>query len=136
MKPSPRPRHRPRPAHRLCRHRRRDRLRGRRERPLEVPEWQRGRPGQRCEPLARRSPPEYQFTFRLPFELLRIADQLDLLGVHYIEGGWPGANPKDEELFRRAPAELDLTTSTLVAFGSTRRAGVDAADDVVLADLL
>jgi 2-isopropylmalate synthase len=52
---------------------------------------------------------------------LRIAEQLDWLGVHYIEAGWPGANPKDDEFFRRAPAELRLTTSTLVAFGSTRR---------------
>jgi 2-isopropylmalate synthase len=52
---------------------------------------------------------------------LRIAEQLDWLGVHFIEGGWPGANPKDDEFFRRAPAELQLTTSTLVAFGSTRR---------------
>ncbi len=52
---------------------------------------------------------------------LRIAEQLDWLGVHYIEAGWPGANPKDDELFRRAPAELKLETSTLVAFGSTRR---------------
>ena len=52
---------------------------------------------------------------------LRIAEQLDFLGVHYIEAGWPGANPKDDELFRRAPAELRLETSTLVAFGSTRR---------------
>src|SRR4051794_36620275 len=50
---------------------------------------------------------------------LRIAEQLDWLGVHYIEGGWPGANPKDDEFFRRAPAELRLGTSTLVAFGST-----------------
>jgi 2-isopropylmalate synthase len=52
---------------------------------------------------------------------LRIAEQLDWLGVHYIEAGWPGANPKDNEFFRRAPAELSLPTSTLVAFGSTRR---------------
>jgi 2-isopropylmalate synthase len=52
---------------------------------------------------------------------LRIAEQLDWLGVHYIEAGWPGANPKDDELFRRAPGELALETSTLVAFGSTRR---------------
>src|SRR5262245_22490022 len=52
---------------------------------------------------------------------LRIAEQLDHLGVHYIEGGWPGANPKDDEFFQRAATELDLTTSTLVAFGSTRR---------------
>src|SRR5207302_10076116 len=52
---------------------------------------------------------------------LRIAEQLDWLGVHYIEGGWPGANPKDDEFFRRAASELDLDTSRLVAFGSTRR---------------
>ena len=52
---------------------------------------------------------------------LRIAEQLDWLGVHYIEAGWPGANPKDDELFRRTPSELQLSTSTLVAFGSTRR---------------
>jgi 2-isopropylmalate synthase len=52
---------------------------------------------------------------------LRVAEQLDYLGVDYIEAGWPGANPKDDELFRRAPSELTLTTSTLVAFGSTRR---------------
>ena len=52
---------------------------------------------------------------------LRIAEQLDQLGLHYIEGGWPGANPKDEEFFRRAKTELKLETSTLVAFGSTRR---------------
>jgi 2-isopropylmalate synthase len=52
---------------------------------------------------------------------LRIAEQLDWLGVHYIEAGWPGANPKDDELFRRVPNELKLETSTLVAFGSTRR---------------
>jgi 2-isopropylmalate synthase len=52
---------------------------------------------------------------------LRIAEQLDWLGVHYIEAGWPGANPKDDELFTRLPRELHLDTSTLVAFGSTRR---------------
>src|SRR6476646_7624638 len=52
---------------------------------------------------------------------LRIAEQLDWLGVHYIEAGWPGANPKDDELFRRAPQDLKLNTSILVAFGSTRR---------------
>src|SRR6202008_1344439 len=50
---------------------------------------------------------------------LRIAEQLDLLGVHYIEGGWPGANPKDIEFFARAATELRLSSSTLVAFGST-----------------
>ena len=57
---------------------------------------------------------------------LRVAEQLDHLGVTYIEGGWPGANPKDVEFFARATKELTLHTATLVAFGSTRRAGVQA----------
>ncbi len=67
---------------------------------------------------------------------LRIAEQLDLLGVDYIEGGWPGANPKDEEFFARAPSELRLERSQLVAFGSTRRANVAADDDDVLRNLV
>jgi 2-isopropylmalate synthase len=67
---------------------------------------------------------------------LRVAEQLDHLGVAFIEGGWPGANPKDEEFFARAPAELRLSTATLVAFGSTRRAGVRAEDDEVLRHLV
>jgi 2-isopropylmalate synthase len=67
---------------------------------------------------------------------LRVAEQLDLLGVDYIEGGWPGANPKDEEFFARAPSELRLERSQLVAFGSTRRAGVKADDDDVLRNLV
>ena len=52
---------------------------------------------------------------------LRVAEQLDWLGVAWIEGGYPQANPKDAEFFRRARAELDLSTAGLVAFGSTRR---------------
>jgi 2-isopropylmalate synthase len=52
---------------------------------------------------------------------LKVAEQLDWLGVAWIEGGYPQANPKDEEFFRRAVTELDLQTATLVAFGSTRR---------------
>ncbi len=67
---------------------------------------------------------------------LRVAEQLDHLGVAFIEGGWPGANPKDEEFFARAPAELRLSTATLVAFGSTRRAGVRPEDDEVLRQLV
>jgi len=67
---------------------------------------------------------------------LRIAEQLDFLGVHYIEGGWPGANPKDDEFFRRAATELDLSTSELVAFGSTRRVKGKVDDDQTLANLL
>ena len=67
---------------------------------------------------------------------LRVAEQLDHLGVAFIEGGWPGANPKDAEFFARAPSELHLSTATLVAFGSTRRAGVAADDDEVLRHLV
>ncbi len=54
-------------------------------------------------------------------EKLRVVRLLDELGVHFIEGGWPGANPKDDEFFYRAKKELSLERSLLVAFGSTRR---------------
>ena len=67
---------------------------------------------------------------------LKVAVLLDDLGVAYIEGGWPGANPKDDEFFRRAKTELKLSNATLVAFGSTRRSGGSAADDSQLAALL
>ena len=67
---------------------------------------------------------------------LRVARQLDELGVAYIEGGWPGANPKDDEFFKRAPAELKLSTANLVAFGSTRRPGGRAEGDETLRHLL
>jgi 2-isopropylmalate synthase len=60
---------------------------------------------------------------------LRIAQKLDELGLHYIEGGWPGANPKDEEFFARAPSELRLKHAKLVAFSSTRRAGTTPGRD-------
>lgn len=66
---------------------------------------------------------------------LTIAGLLDELGVGFIEGGWPGSNPKDTEFFRRAATELDLEHAALVAFGATRRAGVAAADDPQLAAL-
>jgi 2-isopropylmalate synthase len=66
---------------------------------------------------------------------LTIARHLDALGVGYIEGGWPGASPKDTEFFRRAKDELDLRNATLAAFGSTRRAGFRAADDPLVAAL-
>ncbi len=67
---------------------------------------------------------------------LRIAEQLDYLGVHFIEGGWPGANPKDIEFFARAATELQLSTSTMVAFGSTRRPKGKVDDDATLRNLL
>jgi 2-isopropylmalate synthase len=66
---------------------------------------------------------------------LNIARQLDGLGVGFIEGGWPGANPKDTEFFRRAQSELDLKHARLAAFGATRRAGAKAADDPLVAAL-
>ena len=67
---------------------------------------------------------------------LKIARQLDRLGVHYIEGGWPGANPKDEEFFRRAATELKLENSTFVAFGSTRRPRGRIDQDQTLQNLI
>src|ERR1700750_2499935 len=67
---------------------------------------------------------------------LRIAEQLDHLGVHFIEGGWPGANPKDVEFFARAATELDLRASTLVAFRSTRRPRGKVDDDTTLRNLV
>ncbi len=67
---------------------------------------------------------------------LRVAEQLDYLGVRYIEGGWPGANPKDDEFFKRAPHELKLDNATLVAFGSTRHPGRKAEEDQVLRHLV
>ena len=67
---------------------------------------------------------------------LRIAEQLDTLGIMWIEGGWPGANPKDIEFFKRAATELKLETSTLVAFGSTRRPKGKVDDDTTLRNLI
>ncbi|MDT0378693.1 citramalate synthase [Streptomyces sp. DSM 42041] len=60
---------------------------------------------------------------------LTIARHLDDFGVGFIEGGWPGANPRDTEFFQRALAEIDFRHAQLVAFGATRRPGVAAADD-------
>jgi len=59
---------------------------------------------------------------------LIIAHVLDELGVHYIEGGWPGANPKDVMFFERVKGERFLT-SRIAAFGSTRKAGNTAEND-------
>ncbi|HEU4402132.1 MAG TPA: citramalate synthase, partial [Candidatus Polarisedimenticolia bacterium] len=66
---------------------------------------------------------------------LKVLRALDRLGVHYVEGGWPGANPKDAEFFERATQE-PLRHARLVAFGSTRRAKIKAADDAGLKKLL
>ena len=68
---------------------------------------------------------------------LAVARALDALGVGFIEGGWPGALPKDTEFFARAAAgELELRHAVLVAFGSTRRAGLRADRDPQVRALL
>lgn len=66
---------------------------------------------------------------------LRIAQKLDDLGVDYIEGGWPGSNPKDVEFFQRI-GELNLKHAKIAAFGSTCRAGSDPANDANIQALL
>ena len=66
---------------------------------------------------------------------LKIARKLDGLGIHYIEGGWPGSNPKDMEFFLKA-RELNLKHATITAFGSTRRAGIDVDEDDNLQKIL
>jgi 2-isopropylmalate synthase len=60
---------------------------------------------------------------------LAVARLLDDYGVGFIEGGWPGAMPKDTEFFERARTELSLKNAELVAFGATRKAGVKVEDD-------
>jgi 2-isopropylmalate synthase len=68
---------------------------------------------------------------------IRVARRMDSLGVHYLEGGWPGANPKDTEFFRRfADGDESPLTATLTAFGMTRMAGNAADQDPLLAALL
>ena len=67
-----------------------------------------------------------------PAEKQAIAEALDRLGVDYIEGGWPGANPTDSAFFENAPK----TRATFTAFGMTKRAGISAENDDVLAAVL
>jgi 2-isopropylmalate synthase len=62
---------------------------------------------------------------------LKIARRLDEFGIHYIEGGWPGSNPKDIEFFKRVPA-LNLQQAKVAAFGSTRRKNSRPQDDANL----
>ncbi len=66
---------------------------------------------------------------------LAVARSLDELGVDFIEGGWPGSNPRDVEFFLKA-RDLGLSNARVAAFGSTRRKGLRAAEDPQLAALL
>jgi 2-isopropylmalate synthase len=66
---------------------------------------------------------------------IAIARELDALGFAFVEGGWPGSNPKDAELFRRA-RDIEWKHTTIAAFGSTRRAGVPADHDPSVAALV
>lgn len=66
---------------------------------------------------------------------LTITKELDAIGVAFIEGGWPGSNPKDEAYFQEVQ-QLSLETAKIAAFGSTRRAKVQAAEDANLAKLV
>jgi 2-isopropylmalate synthase len=67
---------------------------------------------------------------------LAVARLLDEFGVGFIEGGWPGAMPKDTEFFARAKNELELKNAVLVAFGATRKANVDVGTDPQVKALL
>ena len=66
---------------------------------------------------------------------IRITKRLDDLGVHYIEGGWPGSNPKDGEYFKEARS-LKLSNARLVAFGSTHRPKKKPENDETLKGLV
>ncbi len=66
---------------------------------------------------------------------LKITEKLDQLGVHYIEGGWPGSNPKDRDYFL-AVKDKKLKNAKIAAFGSTRRANIKVEDDTNLQELI
>ena len=66
---------------------------------------------------------------------IKIVEALDALGVSYIEAGNPGSNPKDMEFFKRAAA-LKLKNAKIIAFGATRKVGIDVAEDNNLQSLL
>ncbi len=66
---------------------------------------------------------------------IRIARKLDELGIHYIEGGWPGSNPKDLQFFREIKS-IPLSQARVVAFGSTCRSGILPEEDVNLLSLI
>ena len=67
---------------------------------------------------------------------LRITERLDDFGIRYVEGGWPGSNPRDEAYFERGAGLCACSSIKVAAFGSTRRAGVRASEDRNLRKLL
>ena len=70
-----------------------------------------------------------------PEDKLRITLRLDEIGVHYVEGGWPGSNPKDVKFFEKAK-EVTFKNARLVAFGSTRKPNISCSEDLNLQALL
>ncbi len=66
---------------------------------------------------------------------LKITEKLDEFGVDYIEGGWPGSNPKDEEYFRRV-LNMELKNAQITAFSSTRRPHMDITEDLNIQSLV
>jgi len=66
---------------------------------------------------------------------MKIVERLDQIGVHYIECGWPGSNPKDREIFKLVE-DKKLKNAKIAAFGSTRRAKISAAEDTNLKELI
>lgn len=62
------------------------------------------------------------------YDKVQVAEKLDELGFHYIEGGWPGSNPKDASFFKEIK-RVNLRTARISAFGSTRKAGVKVEED-------
>ena len=66
---------------------------------------------------------------------IKIANKLDDFGVHYIEGGWPGSNPKDKVFFKAFKGKK-LKNATIAAFGSTRRANIKPGEDINLCELV
>ncbi|MBM3831632.1 MAG: citramalate synthase, partial [Verrucomicrobia bacterium] len=66
---------------------------------------------------------------------LRIAERIDAFGIHYIEGGWPGSNPKDMEFFKQA-ARRKWRNAKISAFSMTRRKGVAVESDELMRNIL
>ena len=86
----------------------------------------------RYDPARRQPGRRHQF---LGADKLRIAEKLDAFGIHYIEGGWPGSNPKDMEFFQQA-ARRKWKNARIAAFSMTRRKGVAVEKDELMRQIL